>query len=201
MRAIVILGLNPKNVPVLPPSREVWTLGDWYRPFPWLRPARVYQIHSNFNGMPGNPERYLNWREEYAKSGAEIIVTTPLGFERERVFDAEKALAVFGEAMFGCTVGYMAADAVFEGVERIEFVGFGLSLGSEFAWQAPLMLCAIDYCRQAGIEVIAKDEAKWREAHPAFVDWSQIKAPCVIGDTRAHPGLISTLKVLEAQNG
>lgn len=194
MKKITILGLNHKGVgPSTVRGREVWTLGDFYRPFPWLKPGRVYQIHTDFDGKHEDPTRYLNWRDEYEKSGAEIIVTTPLGFSRERIFDIPRALAEFNNTIFACTTGYMFAEAIWEGVQNIELQGFGLTLGSEYYWQAPVMLCAIEIARSRGIEVSCLQEEKWRAGFP-LTRWAELQIKAVIGDTnQSHccPGKVA----------
>jgi len=171
MREVTFLGLYNKDVKNL--SGEIWTLNDWFRVFPKLNPARVYQIHWEFSGEhPTDPGRFKDWRRHYEDSGAEIVVTSDLGFSRQRFFDTDRALKEWPAADFQSTMSCMLLDAIWEGVDVVNFEGIAL-LGDEYTYQVPALLRNIDATRAAGVRVNAPREQIWRDSI-STVDWSNI---------------------------
>lgn len=184
MRSIVILGFahrdqNQKVYDGFKAPVEVWTLNDWWHFHPNLEhPHRVYQIHDNWDGRNSvQPWRDSpDWRERYDKSGAECVLSTPEGVQRERIFDLEKAKTEFGEGFLGSTISFMLADAIWEGVERIEMVGVKMLSDSEHRGQVPNLLWNIETARVRGINVDCPYENFWKEKFKrAHVRWEDFK--------------------------
>lgn len=174
MREVTFVGLfyqsiNPDNL-----RGEIWTINDWYMGLPGLAPSRVYQIHWEFSGVhPDDPGRFKDWRRHYEDSGAEIVVTSDLGFSKQRFFDAERALREWPSQDFQSSFSCMLLEAILEGVNIVNFEGVAL-IGAEYAYQVPALLRNIDKARAAGMKVNAPREQAWRESI-CKVDWSNIR--------------------------
>jgi hypothetical protein len=159
---------------------EIWTLNDWYNfPVEYLttgkqeiaKPARVYQIHSNFTGHTIDKTRFKDWKQKYNSSGADIIVVDDLGLKNQIFFDLESAKKKFRPEFFSSTFAYMFIDAVEQGIEHIELIGVDLTQQSEYEAQGKGLLLNIDYARENGIIVNAPREHIWRA-----VDWSKCES-------------------------
>lgn len=183
-RQIIILGFAAdQRIAVIDddfgkPGNEIWTLNDWWAFYPRLkRPDRVYQIHRNYNGVNENVKKrnWPDWRERYDASGAEIVTIQDFGLARQRLFDFPRGAKEFGGLFLGSTIGYMFADAIWEGVSRVELVGVKLERHGEYEFQLPSVIHDIKIARERGIVVEHPREAEWR-TRSLTVDWAKLKS-------------------------
>ena len=171
-RHIAIAGLAGGVAPTNIQGKEVWTMNDWYRVYPWLKhPQRVYQIH----GLMDNvflPGRYENWRERYNDSGAKIITVTDQKVKNQKRWDRYRRIEKkYGRNTFTSTMCYMMADAITERVDEIHIFGVKL-ISYEFVKQVPELLLWIERAEVEGIKVVCNMRETW-EAKVKRVDWAK----------------------------
>jgi len=133
MRKVIFLGLNANDIVIDKAeilSSEVWTMNDWFRPYPWLNsPAKVFQVHTNIDECIKNaPDwRWVNWVNEYKKSNSEIVT---LKFDKrwdiQRVLNPTDLATRYGREFFSQSLAYMASLAIDQGVSEVKMVGFGM---------------------------------------------------------------------------
>lgn len=173
MRKIIILGLN-STCPEIDREElinsEVWTLNDWYRPYPFLKhPSRVYQIHTDIDNIVKErqkecPDRWINWDVEYVKSNAEIVtLEKDLRFLNQRVLNPQLLMKKYGAAFFSQSFSYMAAGAINEKIQSVKMVGFSLMERPEYFDCFPQCIFVADAMINAGIEVESKILDEWRK--------------------------------------
>jgi len=185
MREVVFLGFSRRDTPrgkVL--AAETWTMNDWYQLYPWLtNPARVYQVHEQFDGKHPHSNRFTgDWRNEYEKSGAQIVTLSGLGFSKERMIDKAALASEFGAGFFGSSFSYMFAEAIREKVDKVTMYGVRMQNSGEHERQVPVTLLNIKIARERGIEVDCPVEREWiedgakpAEYNPVWVDWKNLK--------------------------
>lgn len=147
---------------------SVWTLNDYYRVFPDLKPDRIFEIHKPMD-MPllQANGRYLgDHRKIYNESGALIVTRHRQGFASERIFPLDIAVEKFGEDFFIATTSFMFALAIMEGYGHIMLEGIHLTCGDQHEYMIPGMLRNIDVARENCIKVEifpCGHEIRWRE--------------------------------------
>ena len=156
---------------------EVWTLNDWYT-FYDLKPHKVFNpCKASFNGHPTDSRRFIDWKEKYNESGAEIVTIDMIdGIDNCRQFDWDRGVKEFGEDFFTSTMSYMFAQAIWDDYEQINIYGVRLEGKGEYLHQLPGVMDAINKCTARGIKVNCEymNEWIWRMTN-IKIDWANIK--------------------------
>jgi hypothetical protein len=157
----------------------VWTLNDYYRVFPGLKPDRIFEIHKPFNlELLQSDGRYPgDYRKIYNESGAQIVTRHFQGFENEKIFPLETAIETFGPNFFVSTTSFMFALAIMEGYQDITVEGIHLTRGDQHDYMTHGMLRNIDAARARNIEVRipGRHEFRWREqAKTTKEEWREV---------------------------
>jgi len=156
---------------------EIWTMNDYYKWFPDLRPHMIFEIHregsieeSQKSGrFPGD------YRTIYNASGADVVTRYPHDLDNEQNVDTDFLIYLFGERFFVGTFSFMFAWAILRSFKRalgdpvqITIEGIHLNRHSEYHTQIPGMLRNIYEARLHGIEVIVTGgyERTWRALGP-----------------------------------
>lgn len=176
-KTVIFLGNGKSGGSISLKNRRVWTCNDWFTYRPRVCPERVYQIHDKAAFLAAAERmriangRYINWQLRYAEV-PELVVIDDYGFDNQRLFDFDRAVKTHGIKFFGSSFSYCFADAIFERIEKVEFVGIDL-YGVDYSHQIESMLTNIEAARSVGIEVVAEREEKWKRDIP-MVDWSNV---------------------------
>ena len=153
---------------------EVWTCNDYYSVCHWLNPKRIYNIHTKFNDYllrkPNN--RFVDWRNKYNNSGAEIVVSENLGVKNQRFLNIEGIKSLFGTDAISSSISVMLSEAVLEGNRRINIYGVRLDHKGEYSFQLPGFIRIIEKAREMGVEINWTAEKKLNR----LVDWAKVKA-------------------------
>lgn len=157
---------------------EIWTLNDYYRVFPNLKPDRIFEIHKplDMEQLRANGRFPGDYVKVYNDSEAQIVTSYFHGFQKEKLFPG-KALEEFGPIFFAATTSYMFALAIMEGYGEITIEGIYLSRSDQHKHLIPGMLRNIDAARGRDIVVrIPGDhESRWRDEVKTFKeDWKEI---------------------------
>ena len=170
-KEVIILGLNDVDPTINRDELEqceVWTLNDYYRPYPWLKPDRVYQVHTDIDNavtemQKKRPDRWKNWREKYNESGAEIVTLKhdPL-LNNQIVMDVVKMSENYGTGFFSQTFAYMAYDAIEEGYTIVKLRGFSSMEGKDYKDCFPQCIGVVDKMKEANIFVDSKIYGSWK---------------------------------------
>lgn len=157
---------------------EIWTINDWYRPYPWLKnPDRVYNIHpqESMNDVP--QYRFVNWKQEYKEAisrGVKII--TPSKYDdnlNTELMPLEKLEETFPIYMLQCSISIMMGIAILEMRNKIILRGVHLR-EDEYRYQVDGILRMAEYARERGIEIEMEHEEAWLKNRIVAVDWSKI---------------------------
>ena len=125
---------------------ERWTLNDWYVSYPWLKPHRIYEFHTE-EQIKWAKNRYPDdYKKKNKESGAEVISS------HEKKY-SDNALS--------CSIGMMIADAI-DRFKVINIYGVHMiGMGHEVFVSGILEI--IEIARSKGIEVNCLYEKEWIE--------------------------------------
>jgi hypothetical protein len=146
---------------------QVWTVNDWYRCYPWMKPHRVFNLHTmkyqeEWIAREENAGRYPgDWLEKYrrfAKKGTEFVLVEDWQIPGAILLPAEALMQSFPVQY--CGISAMILMAVLEGYERISLLGVRLR-DSEYKYQISGISAAIRIARSRNIEAIVPHEAEW----------------------------------------
>jgi len=166
-KEVTILGLYSGKMLSTDIKGEVWTLGDFYLPYPWLENIdRLYELHQQSSTLRESEEmrgRFNgDWKEKF-KLAKKFIVDDEAWLKHvdgEKI-DYDKLKAKY-PLDFVCTIDIMIAEAIDYGAEKINLVGvYMFGDGHEIFIKS--MLKAVDYARSIGIEVNCPFEDEWRQ--------------------------------------
>ena len=147
---------------------EIWSLNDWYRPYPWLpKIDRLYEVHKLDKVLEQQSRggRYKGFKKPFENMGGKIIVDDVRFIE---YLDADVELLRYDFLKntypldFSCTIEIMIIEAIDKGFEKINLCGIFL-LGGNHGQYIKGILKAIDYARGLGIEINTQHEDEWRE--------------------------------------
>jgi hypothetical protein len=168
MRKVIFLGLNAHDIAIDKAeilSSEVWTMNDWFRPYPWLNgPAKVFQIHTDIDEcIEKAPDyRWIDWVNEYKKSNAEIVTLKYDGrWDIQRVLSAVGLVEKYNAWFFNQTLSYMAALAIDSGVTEVKMVGFGMLDEPGRMDCFPGCIGVVDKMRDCGIKIESNIFEMW----------------------------------------
>jgi len=148
-------------VPEVPLEGEVWTMNHYYEFYPWLRPSRIIQIHTDYSELPQAAESY----EAYEKSGAKVFVRQKrlkgLSPACQRIYP-ESVIQDWPRGYFAGAAHYALALAFHEGYEEIHLRGIRLLDPGEYDCQLPSLMYGIERCETAGIKVHSRYMSWWK---------------------------------------
>lgn len=183
-RVVQIIGLYRQDLKDLDEESlksygEIWTINDWYRPYPWLKnPDRVYNIHQQ-ESMAGVPNyRFVNWEQEYKEAiarGVEII--TPFQYSdglNTKLLPIKELEDTFPVHQLQCSISIMMGVAILERVDKIIFRGIYLR-EEEYKYQIDGILLMAEYARCRGIEVEMPYEDKWIKERGTAFKWESVQ--------------------------
>lgn len=155
-RKVLFLGFADLHVDLRQyEDREIWTMNDFYQWFPWLRPAKIFEIHKA--GVIEDAQkrgRYTgDYKFIYNACGSQIITRFSHGLRNEQNVCDKELAAIFGEKFFVGTFSYMFAWAILLRYQNITIEGIHLKEGMEYCHQVPGMVRNIDKAREQGIKV------------------------------------------------
>ena len=146
---------------------EVWTLNDYYRVYPWLNPARVYQVHTNIDLnietiQKERPERWQNWREKYNESGAKIVtLANDEKLKNQHDWQIGR-ICNYPAGFFTQTLAYMAADAIEEEYSKVTMMGFSVMDRIDYHDCFPSCVYILEYMMDKGVCVEAPIYPQWK---------------------------------------
>ncbi len=165
---------------------QVWTVNDWYRPYPWMMPNRVvnphFWPHTNHycDQAMDDPHRYPgDWKAEYNRvieQGTEIY-----GVENiEGVNEAGQNLLpaeLFEKFTLDdivCSISACIGMAALEGFERIYLRGVQLDKRGEYKAQMPGITSTILKSKLMGVkEVLTSSGEPWKTVSAGKgLDWT-----------------------------
>jgi len=155
---------------------ELWTLNDWYT-FYDVKPHAVFNpCDETFTGHQDS-RRFVDWVKRYNESGAKIVTLGKVyGINNQHLFSWARGVKEFGEDFFTSTLSYMFAQAIWEGYEVINIYGVRMEAESEYAYQLPGIMRAINECTQRGIQVNCRFIPEWIDKMTSkTVDWANMK--------------------------
>ena len=179
--SVALIGLHwndaIKGKTVFDKMENVWVLNDWYQFYRWLKkPKKIFNIHEHPFTHP-SPDRFTgDWKAEYNKTGAEVVVFNEgmTGVNNQRMLEWEELEGVFPRKAYQCSLVCMMAVAMLEGMKEIYIFGFSLS-EAEYDRELLPTLAAIKEARRRGVVVHNPNEEEWNEkAKPATVAWGEI---------------------------
>ena len=151
MRTVAIYAFSPTTRGAIKDSKakEVWTLNNAYKhDVPIKRITRWYDIHSDWylNSILVKDE-HRQWLKQ--KHSFELITADK--------YPLEEITAMLGYPYLTNSIAYMAAHAVFEGVDRLELYGVDMALGTEYAYQKAGTEFVLGFARGRGVDVYVPD--------------------------------------------
>ncbi len=164
-------------------DHDIWTMNDFYKWFPGLKPNAVFEIHREGTlAIAMQQGRYPgDYKAKFNESGADIVTRFSHGLDNEFIIDESKLVLLFGEKFFVGTFSYMFAMAILQGFEQgykqITVRGIHLDRKTEYYTQIPGMLRNIDEARQRGmtVDVPGDFEFTWRTlAYQVKEEWRGI---------------------------
>jgi hypothetical protein len=170
---VTILGLFSPDVAINTEFKgQVWSLTDWYRPYPWLpKLDRLYEVHGlkhvqklveefdKHNRYPGN------FKEHFENCGGTIVVDDEAWVE---YLDADVELLDYDKLKsqyplgFTSSIDVMMIDAIDMGFDTIHLEGVML-MDDIHNMFIKSILNTIDHAREQGIEITAIHEQEWRD--------------------------------------
>ena len=126
---------------------ERWTLSDWYVSYPWLKPHRVYELHTEEQIIEAKEAGRYPYDHKKINSNSKVISSHK---------------KVYSDNALSCSIGIMIADAIEEGFKVINIYGVHM-LGMQHEIYISGILEIIDIARSKGIEVNCLYEKEWRE--------------------------------------
>jgi len=182
-RVVQIIGLYRQDLQGLDEESlrscgEVWTINDWYRPYPWLKhPDRVYNLHPQESMTDVPPYRFVNWKQEYKEAisrGVKII--TPFRYDaglNTNLLPIYQLEETFSVTQLQCSIAILMGVAILKGVDKIILKGVYLR-EEEYKYQVEGILQMAEYARCRGIEVEMPYEKKWQEKRSLVFDWASV---------------------------
>jgi hypothetical protein len=180
MKSVVICGLYRQDLQgfddcSLKRLGEVWTLNDWYRPYPWMRPDRLFNLHLDSHVCAEDHRFPGDWQAEYNRAinhGTRVVVNktikgvNPAGQEKIDPLVWRRVPAHWRQ------IAVMTYLAALEGFDRITHKGVRLR-DTEYLPHIVGLLEAMEIARNRGVEIVSPHEARWRDRADK-VDWSNI---------------------------
>lgn len=156
---------------------EIWVLNDLYQFIPQVvTPSQVWNIHKRpwINQTKG---RFTgNWKEEYRKSGAKIIVIDEIdGLDNQELLDTKSLEARFPVEFLSCSICIMMLTAYQQGAKKITLVGMKL-VDDEYTAQVGGILKVVEYLKVKGVDINWIPNSRYSEFITKLVDWSNIKS-------------------------
>jgi len=151
---------------------QIWTLNDFYMFYPFLMPDAIFQIHnpewlpSGVHGRWGG-----SYRDIYNNCECPVFACWPdVGLDHEILIDDEMMKEWFPLWIYQCSVVYMLAVALHQGLKEVEFVGMQFVDDGERLHQVPYVIRAVNEARKQGliVTVAPETEAAWVDCS---VDW------------------------------
>ena len=184
MQQVIFLGLHREIVDLDAIKRDqadglkLWTMNDFYMFYPWLLPQAIFQVHHPASLPIGKVHgRWgADYREVYNVAGCPVYTCWEdtgwdvKGLDNQVVLD-DKLYDYFPRWVFQCTVVYMLATALQQGVQSVRFAGMEFISDGERIGQVPYVMEAIFRAREQGMEVLTDPilEKAWRHIrHDAF---------------------------------
>ncbi len=180
-RKIAIVGSakSAADAPYDDPSWEIWSLA--WRFFDLPRMDVCFEMHLPDQwGSYVNPEMYLNWMKEPARTTAEglkpvrVVLQPEVAelFPKCEAFPLEDAKALMGgRPYFTSSFSYMLSQALLEGADEIGIWGVDLVVGTEYEQQRPAAEFLLGIAIARGVRVsIAKGSALLRSSFVYGVD-------------------------------
>jgi len=156
---------------------DIWTMGDWYRPYPWLySPDVVFNLHDPAilddleHRFPGD------WKSFYQNCGAKIVVPgehlAPWQQIIEHSVSYERLIACLNDypGGFACSISCAITLAVEMGYKKVIIRGCRLR-DDEFKYQVAGILRAIKIANKHGVEVECEYLDEWDSR---AVDWGEV---------------------------
>jgi len=164
---VTILGLFSPDVEISEFKGEIWTLTDWYRPYPWLSKIdRLFEVHTlkEVHDLAKVGDRYPgDFKEHYNSCGGTIVVDDEAWVD---FLDVNVELLNYDSLkkrhQIDCksSIDVMLIDALEHGADKIHIEGV-LMIGDSHEKYIQSMLKTINYIRGEGIDVITKHEDLW----------------------------------------
>ena len=161
-RKIAIVGWAPTyaKAPWADPTWEKWILNDMYRVIPDGTYSRIYEVHNaaEIARCEERGEIPPNHIATLSTKLAEIHALHPQDYPDAVAIDHARMVANFG-AYFTCTISYMVADCILEGVSEIGIWGVDLAVGSEYTYERPGVEYMLGIAKGRGIPVTLPPES------------------------------------------
>lgn len=182
-RVVQIIGLYRQDLHGLDEESlrscgEIWTINDWYRPYPWLKyPDRVYNLHPQESMTDVPPYRFVNWKQEYKEAiSRNVEIITPFQYDtglNTKLLPIRQLEETFPVTQLQCSIAILMGVAILEGVDKIVLKGVYLR-DEEYKYQVEGILQMAEYARCRGIEVEMPYEKKWQKNRALVFDWSSV---------------------------
>lgn len=175
---VILLGLYHPSVDIDKLKAEqangaqIWTLNDYYMFYQFLMPDAIFQIH-NPEWLPLNTDgRWAgDYRSIYNHAECPVYACWPdVGLSNEIIMDEPMMADWFPMWMYQCSVVYMLAVALHQGVNHVRLDGMQFVDQGERLYQVPYIVKAINEARKHGlfVEVPPEIEATWIDC---AVEW------------------------------
>lgn len=151
---------------------QLWTLNDYYMFYPFTMPDAIFQIHNpKWLPLDTHGRWAADYRTIYNNARCPIYACWPdVGLDNETMLENGMLEDWFPMWMYQCTVVYMLAVAMHQGIDEVELKGMQFVDDGERLYQVPYVMRAINESRKNGmiVTVPPEIEATWVEC---AVDW------------------------------
>jgi hypothetical protein len=155
-KKLLIVGTSPslKDAPINDESFEVWALNDMYAIIP--KADRWFEMHkrkvqeATIVRQTGN--KYLEW----FRNNTTVPVYMHDKFDDIPMsikYPIEEMIQAFGTRLFGSTIDYEMALAIYEGYKEIHIYGVDMAVSEEYSQQRPSLYFWIGIALGRGIKV------------------------------------------------
>jgi hypothetical protein len=155
---------------------KVWTLNDFYMFYPFLMPDAIFQVHRPESLPIDTMGRWgADYRKIYNTCECPVYECWPdTGLDNELIMSDHLLSQHFPIWMYQCSVVYMLAMALDQGIEEVIFEGMSFVDDGERMYQVPYITRAVNEARKKGLKITVPPEieAAWVDSS---VSWRCIE--------------------------